>query len=206
MGTDTLKPGTGNILQLMDEGGSSALRIAINGDVSLENDLLETSSNQFPYIKGAELNSLGLLKKVIFGFYANLTDTKLVPNASDTEIDGTWTEITDPFGKFASGRWTPTIDGYYLCGGTLNCPGIDDGELLAVTLSKNGLTTAGNYTQQLGFASGTDQQQCGNVSAVFYLDTDDCFSLFAYQNSGADQTISPGVSTIFAAYLGSSSI
>ena len=90
--------------------------------VTLKPNSLKTVTNNYDFLKGGELNSLGYLNHNFFGCSYYLSSTQSIAHNTYVEITGTWTKVTstgsagsddaDMFGKFSSGRWTPTVSGY----------------------------------------------------------------------------------------------
>jgi len=169
-----IKPTSGGSLILQDEGGDAALTVGTTGNVSLAGTVTAGTIENAP---------AGVTTKH-FGFSAYLSGAKTVNNATWTEVDATWTERWDTDSKFASGRFTPTIQGIYLCGWSAELDEIDDGEVLAGVIRKNGTATDGTdmYGYQGNYASGTDRTTGINNTSLIQLDTNDYVSLWAYHN------------------------
>ena len=98
-------------------------RSGIIGTTSGVATALNTTTNSYPFVKHAELNSLGVLKHTFLGATYYYTINTGIAGSTWTQLTG-WTKMVaastgaadaDPFGKFSSGVWSPTIAGYYLC-------------------------------------------------------------------------------------------
>ena len=141
---------------------------------------------------------------------------KAIAHGTWTEIDSTWTKMTssgnagaddaDIFGKFSSGRWTPTVAGYYLCNGSIRLPGLDDAEYFHGALRRNGDTASGNKTEVITKSPNSNATLAVNVSGIFALDTNDYVSLWCFHDEGASQDASTAGTHFFATYLGTSDL
>ena len=133
-----------------------------------------------------------------------MSSGKTINNGTWTEVDATWTERWDTDSKFASGRFTPTVQGIYLCGWSLEIDEIDDGEGVAGVIRKNGSATDGTdmYGYNFNYASGTDRTTGVNGSSLIQLDTDDYVSLWGYHNSGGNDPLNTNKTEFWAVYQG----
>ena len=118
---------------------------------------------------------------------------------------GTWTERWDS-GQFASGRFTPTKSGVYLCGYTVFCDQMDSGERLESVMRKNSLTTAGNLhayeAGRLNVSSDWILAHSGS-SLITFNGTGDYVSLWALHNQGQSETyLDINYNEFWATYIG----
>jgi hypothetical protein len=147
----------------------------------------------------------GITTKV-FGFSAYLSGAMTINNGTWTEVNATWTERWDTDGKFdtSTGRFTPTIQGIYLCGYSSEIDEIDDGEIFIGNMRKNGTSTDGTdmYGYSLHHASKTDGTETVNASSLVQLDTNDYVSFWAYQNSGGNDPLNINKTEFWAVYQG----
>ena len=189
-----IKPTSGGSLVLQDEGGDAALTVGTTGNVSLAGTVTAGTIENAP---------AGVTTKV-FGFSAYLSTGKTINNGTWTEVDATWTERWDTDSKFASGRFTPTIQGIYLCGYSSEIDEIDDGEVFLAMIRKNGTSTNGTdmYAYSTHHAAKTDGTESVNASSLVQLDTDDYVSFWAYHNSGGNDPLNTDKTEFWAVYQG----
>ena len=189
-----IKPTSGGSLVLQDEGGDAALTVGTTGNVSLAGTVTAGTIENAP---------AGVTTKV-FGFSAYLSTGKTINNGTWTEVDATWTERWDTDSKFASGRFTPTIQGIYLCGWSVEMDEPDDGEYLNGMIRKNGTSTNGTdmYAYSTHHAAKTDGTESVNASSLVQLDTDDYVSFWAYHNSGGNDPLNTDKTEFWAVYQG----
>ncbi len=184
--------------------------------VTLKPNSLKTVTNNYDFLKGGELNSLGYLNHNFFGCSYYLSSTQSIAHNTYVEITGTWTKVTstgsagsddaDMFGKFSSGRWTPTVSGYYFCSYSVYIPGIDDQEWLIGSMRKNGASPAdvtGLVRIQSPIANA-DLSVSG--SGIFALDTNDYVSVFVYHSEGGTQNVGTTTTQFSATYVGTSDL
>ena len=115
---------------------------------------------------------------------ANSTTTKLAFNTEVIDTDGicdhssTIGRITIPSG----------MDGIWLFGTKVACPGIDANELIRTELHINGDNTTNYYGTAYNFIpSGTNQTQTQNTVIVVECDASDYVEWYVMQNSGDSQ-------------------
>jgi len=216
MGNLIFKPASGGELILQEDGGTAALTIDTSGNTQVHGKL-ETASNAYSFANSGELNSLGYLNHNFLGASYYLSVTKSCDSGIFTEIDGTWSKMitsgasgsddSDIFSKFSSGRWTPTVSGYYACLWSGGFPGIDTNEEIGGEIRRNGSTTAGydtGYSQLVSPSSGFDLQTSGG--GVLGLNTTDYLSLFMYHNEDVAANLNTGRTQIHIFYLGTSDL
>mgnify|MGYP003130827318 CR=1 FL=1 len=118
---------------------------------------------------------------------------------------GTWTERWDS-GQFASGKFTPTKSGIYLCGYTVFCDQMDDTERLESVMRKNGSTSAGDlYAYEAGRVSvSSDFIISHSGSSLITLNgSGDYVSLWAIHNQGQSGTyLDITYNEFWATYIG----
>ena len=188
--------------------------------VTLKPNSIKTVTNTYDYIKGGELNSLGYLNHNFFGCSYYLSGSKTIADDSWVELDATWTKIlssgasgsddADIFGKFGTttGRWTPTISGYYLCVFNAFIDGyIDDGEILQAQIRFNSSGNDGKYGGiYKAISPGTNNSLAVSGGIILPCDTNDYISLWVYHNEGSGQAVQAGLCQISFAYMGTSDL
>ena len=200
-----IKPsaGTGNklLVQSQDQSGSSyAIQVGDAGATTLTNATLTTATMTAGTI------GTGVTKK-IHGFSAyNSADDCSIPNATWTEASavGTWVENFDSLGHYASGRFTPTIQGVYLIGYTAVFAPLDSEERFISAIRRNGLDTASNiyaFNQQYAHAS-SNYMQAMSGSAIIQLDTNDYVSLWVEHNEGSTGNLAINTTQFWGTYIG----
>ena len=189
-----IKPTSGGSLVLQDEGGDAALTVGTTGNVSLAGTVTAGTIENAP---------AGVTTKH-FGFSAYLSGGMTINNGTWTEVNATWTERWDTDGKFASGRFTPTIQGIYLCGYSSEIDEIDDGEVFLAMIRKNGTSTNGTdmYAYVATRFSATNGTAGNSASSLVQLDTDDYISFWAYHNSGGNDPLNTDKTEFWAVYQG----
>ena len=197
-----IKPTSGGSLILQDEGGTAAHTIDASG-----NHTLSGATNNVGTVTGGTIDNVaaGVTTK-IFGFSAYLSGGMTINNGTWTEVNATWTERWDTDGKFntSTGRFTPAIQGIYLCGYSSEIDEIDDGEIFIGMIRKNGTSTNGTdmYGYQLHHASKTDGTEGVGGSSLIQLDTNDYVSFWAYHNSGGNDPLNTDKTEFWAVYQG----
>ena len=118
---------------------------------------------------------------------------------------GTWTERWDS-GQYASGIFTPTKSGIYLCGYTVFCDQMDDGEYLDSVIRKNGSTSAGDlYAYEgLRMSVSSDLIISNSGSGLVTLNgSTDYVSLWVKHNQGQSATyLDVTYNEFWATYVG----
>ena len=194
----------------------------MSSEIKLTN--LKTLSNGYKFATSGELNSLGYLNKNFFGAsYFLSTAHTFAGNESWSEVGsagtGRWTKIittgasgsddADPFAKFSgtTGRFTPTISGYYQINFALNVISNDNDEYLETAVRKNASTTNGEliYGARI-YATGTNRPITSVGSGILGLDTNDYLSLYTRSSEGGDSSAVVGLTTISFFYLGTSDL
>ena len=220
--------GTGNktLIQGQDQSGSNyAIEIGDAGASIIKPSSIKTVSNTYDAIKFAELNSRGVTKHNFFGASYYLSTTQTIANATWEEIgsnggEGRWTKMvtrgvagaddSDVFGVFngTTGRFTPTIPGYYMCGYNIIIDNVlDDGEYFQAMVRINGSSTAGeNAGRSNTYSPATNAEPGVSGICILPLDTDDYLSLFLSHAEGGTQEIYTNNSTICFAYMGGSDL
>tara|TARA_R110002020_G_scaffold315518_1_gene530685 strand:+ start:95 stop:733 length:639 start_codon:yes stop_codon:yes gene_type:complete len=195
---------------------TSANGVSIDG-LKVKDSALVTDTNKYPFVKSGELNSLGYLNQNFFGASYYLSTTMVITSTSYHEVTGTWTKMVtsgasgsddaDPFGKFASGRWTPTVSGFYLIGYTSVLPGQDTGHVMVSQIRRNGNNTAGHVSGNFRIVSYkvSNILYCSST-AVLGLDTNDYVSLWVYNGNSGNQNLEVNATTIHFTYLGTSDL
>ena len=135
-----IKPTSGGSLVLQDEGGTAAHTIDASGNHTLSG----TTNNIGTVTAGTIDNAPAGVTTKVFGFSAYLSSGHTLNNGVWDEVDTGWTERWDTDGKFASARFTPTVQGIYLCGFSAEIDEPDDNELLIATIRKNGASSGAN--------------------------------------------------------------
>ena len=208
------------VASIKSKTGTAAITIADGGAVTHNSDLIandiKTESNSYKYAAGGELNSIGYLNHNFFGCSYYLSATQSVAHDTWAEVaGGTWTKIVtsgaagsddaDPFGKFSGGRWTPTVSGYYLVCGSLEIPGVDDGDSAWMEFRRNGSSTAGNFVgRSKNISSGTNTTYQSS-SGILPLDTSDYISMWCYHNGGGTENLG-STTTISITFVGTSDL
>ena len=118
---------------------------------------------------------------------------------------GTWTERWDS-GQYASGKFTPTKSGIYLCGYSVACDQIDDGEYLRVEMRKNGSTSAGDVYggEEVRGSVNSDMALRLSGSSLLTLNgSGDYVSLWSAHNQGQSATyLDINLTEFWATYMG----
>jgi len=187
-----IKPSSGGSLKLQEDGGTDAISIDTSGNTTLTNVTAGTIGT-------------GVTKK-IHGFSAyNSAEDCAIPTGAWTEASatGTWTERFDSLTHYASGRFTPTVQGIYLCGYSVVFREMDANEFVISAIRKNGVEAeryAWSEDRNAGTGSGYDMGLSG--SAIIQLDTDDYVSLWTYHNEGATQNLISVKTQFWGTYIG----
>ena len=118
---------------------------------------------------------------------------------------GTWTERWDS-GQYASGRFTPTKSGIYLCGYAIFCDQMDDTERLGSVIRKNSSTAAGDlYAYEENRMSVSSDVIIANSgsSLVTLNGSGDYVSLYAIHSQGQSGTyLDINYNEFWATYIG----
>ena len=207
-----IKPTSGGSLILQDEGGTAANTIDASGNSQLAGTLgvtgnatLSGTANNLGTVTAGTIDNApaGVTTK-IFGFSAYLSSGMTLNNGTWTEVTGTYTERWDTDGKFASGRFTPTIQGIYLCGWCTEMDEPDDNELLIGAIRKNGANSTGaDFGAYIATRFSNTNGTAGNAgSTLMQMDTDDYISFWAYQNGGGNDPLNTDKTEFWAVYQG----
>ena len=194
-----IKPTSGGSLILQDEGGDAALTVGTTGSTTLAG-----TANNLGTVTGGTIGT-GVTKK-IHGFSAyNSSEDCAIPTGTWTEASatGTWTERFDSLTHYASGRFTPTVQGIYLCGYSAVFREMDANEFVISAIRRNSIEAeryAWSEDRNAGTGSGYDMGLSG--SAIIQLDTDDYVSLWVYHNEGATQNLISVKTQFWAVYQG----
>ena len=187
-----IKPTSGNLL-IKDDQDATRLTVATStGNISLGTVTAGTIGT-------------GVTKK-IHGFSAyNSAEDCAIPTGAWTEASatGTWTERFDSLTHYASGRFTPTVQGIYLCGYSVIFREMDANEMVISTIRRNSIEAeryAWSEDRNAGTGSGYDMGLSG--SAIIQLDTDDYVSLWVYHNEGATQNLISVKTQFWGTYIG----
>ena len=175
-------PDGGNIGSASD---TDAISIASNGKATFSQGIANCGT--------IEAGTIGAsVTKKIHGFSAYLSSSANVPSSATTFTElggswgGTWTERWDSHNHFASGRFTPTVQGVYLFGYSCGSQLLDQHERMKGQIRKNGSTSAGDiggHTYDWSFDS-SDYTLHLTGSTLMQLDTDDYASFWYLQESG----------------------
>jgi len=114
-------------------------------------------------------------------FFAHPASGQSVSQATFTKI-ALGTEVYDTDSKFASDRFTPTIDGYYQINASVtfaNASFTQAGAILQIR--KNG----SNYAGFNSVVGGFESRHGINGSALVYLDSNDYVEMWIYNTSSA---------------------
>ena len=191
-----IKPSSGNLV-LKDDQDVARLTLATS-----------TGNTTFTGATTLANATITTLRHAHFGFKAYVSGTVDIPNTTHTEASatGTWTEEWDSDGKLASGRFTPTVQGIYLCGYTVDWDHLDNDERTIASIRKNGVDATGT-----DFGARIDQKVCGSggnvdftlsASTLMKLDTDDYISLWVYHAEGATIAMGQHVTQWWASFMG----
>jgi len=201
---------------------TSANGVSIDG-LKVKDSALVTDTNKYTALKTGELNSKGFIKNNAFCFNYYVSANNGVSNSSWTEMGGSasgmnmgWTvqpttgttgsTNADQFGKFdaTTGRFTPTISGYYYINVWLGfSQDLSDGNLLQSIISRNGHETTmnSNLIAYHRFRIGTNpNNEYWGMSGSVNLDANDYVSTWVWHNYGSDRNINSG--RFVAYYLG----
>ena len=199
-----IKPTSGGSLILQDEGGDAALTVGTTGSTTLAGTANNLGTVTAGNINGATIENApaGVTTKA-FGFSAYLSTAAALTNATWVEASaiGTWTERWDTDGKFASGRFTPTIQGLYLCGYATENGYMDDNNLLVGVIRKNG-DSSDAYGYHSTRSTGTDAAVGVQGTSIVQLDTDDYISFWVYQAAGGAYNHVVDTTEFWAIYQG----
>ena len=196
-----IKPASNGSLILQDEGGTAAHTIDASGNHTLSG----TTNNIGTVTAGTIENAPAGVTTKVFGFSAYLSGGMTLNNATWTEVTGTYTERWDTDAKFASGRFTPTVQGIYLCGYSAEIDEPDDNELLICHIRKNSEDSGageGGYAYNAVRFSNTNGTAGSSASALVQLDTNDYVSLWAYQSGGGNDPLNVNSTEFWAVYQG----
>ena len=193
---------------------------------------LNTTTNSYPFVKHAELSTLGVLKHTFLGATYNFTTQTSISASTWTLLTG-WTKMAaadtgaadaDPFGKFNSGTgvWEPAIAGYYLCILSLQgTPGNDEEFHASIRRYPNGINPGSDSDGVVASDFNTIQSTadvhkcCVSCSVILPCDENDQITFWArseasgpisYINGESNATAELHPSKFSIAYLGSSTI
>ena len=191
-----IKPSSGNLV-LKDDQDVARLTLATS-----------TGNTTFTGATTLANATITTLRHAHFGFKAYVSGTVDIPNTTHTEASatGTWTEEWDSDGKLASGRFTPTVQGIYLCGYTVDWDHLDNDERTIASIRKNGVDATGTdfgarIDQKVG-GSGGNVDFTLSASTLMKLDTDDYISLWVYHAEGATIAMGQHVTQWWASFMG----
>ena len=185
----------------------------------------KTLTNSYKFATSGELNSLGYLNQTFFGASYYLSTVHTISTSTFSEIGdassgtGRWTKMltsgssgsddADPFGKFngTTGRWTPTISGYYQINFNLRMANIDDGEYIRGQIRIDGSTTTGAYINgSQVYSVASNQAVIASGSGILGLDTNSYVSLWGYHNEGSNVDVTAHETNFSMVYLGTSDL
>tara|TARA_R100001530_G_scaffold37360_1_gene29029 strand:+ start:41 stop:670 length:630 start_codon:yes stop_codon:yes gene_type:complete len=195
-------------LVLQGSDASPAITVGATGTTTFaENVTLSGTGNNIGTVTAGTIeNPPGGVTQKAFGFSAWLSSATNITNATWTESGsfGTWTERWDTDGKFASGRFTPTIQGIYLCGYSVRFNSSDDDEYLQVQLRVNGGdgTGATTYAYSRAEGVGSDTGLSLSGSSLVQLDTNDYVSTYVVHQEGTDQPLITNQTEFWGIYMG----
>ena len=128
-------------------------------------------------------------------YFAYHNTTLAIANGSTTKLAFN-TEVIDTDSAYDNsstiGRYTiPSgMDGIWVMGCKIACPGVDANELVRTELHINGDNATNYYGTHYNFIpSGTNQTQSQNTVIVVEADASDYFEWYLYQNSGDSQDL-----------------
>ena len=209
-----IKPtATGELKLQNDAGNVDALTVSSAGALTAAGALTVTGNatlsgtgnNIGTVTAGTIENPPGGVTQKAFGFSAYLSTAATLTNATWVEASaiGTWTERWDTDSKFASGRFTPTIQGLYLCGYATENGYMDDNNPLFTAIRKNGSSSTGDvYAFQEIRATGADAAIGSTGSSIIQLDTNDYVSYWINQGSGGNVAHVVGLTEFWGIYMG----
>ena len=208
------------------DGVTSNVQTQMDAKAPIVNPTLKTTNN-YDFLKGGELNSKGFPKRLFFGCSYYFTH----PNVHSFDDDGGWHEVrpgsgwtkmpsttasgsddADVWGKMdtTTGRWTPTISGYYLAsfycfhGGGM----VSAGCRMALACRRNSSgSTGGNVIGKLQQQNGGGVASMGaSGSGIIQLDTDDYISLWSFHDSSNAEATNYEFGQFSIYYVGSSDL
>ena len=188
-----IKPTSGNLL-IKDDQDATRLTVATStGNISLGTVTAGTIGT-------------GVTKKIhAFSAYNSVADCAIAHNTwVEASATGTWVENFDSLGHYASGRFTPTVQGIYLCGYAVMMTTLDKGEYLRAEIRRNSLETATNvYAHSRQYSHENSDYPQGVVgSAIIQLDTNDYVSFWIAHNEGGSQNMTTNVTQFWGTYIG----
>tara|TARA_R100000963_G_scaffold33635_1_gene26118 strand:- start:7324 stop:8127 length:804 start_codon:yes stop_codon:yes gene_type:complete len=212
-------PSGGGIYQ--SDGATPAL-IEASAEVSLRASLIKNASDQ-SLIEAGSLNSLGYVKHNPFHFEYYISGTGDIPSGLYSELGGSTSGINvswavqptttvagstngDPFGKFdtGTGRWTPTISGFYFFSYfVMWTEDLNDQTLFYTLLTRNQTIDPGDDHAYVAFtrlAMAKGDTPSIGASGAIAMDTNDSVSIFVSHNNGNNRQISTG--RIAGMYIG----
>tara|TARA_R100000808_G_scaffold7436_1_gene21884 strand:+ start:922 stop:1584 length:663 start_codon:yes stop_codon:yes gene_type:complete len=213
-----IKPSSGNLV-LKDDQNAEKFKIATStgnithtGNIALgtvTGATITGATITAATINGATIENApaGVTTKC-FGFSAYLSNAINIANATWVESGnfGTWTERWDTDSKFdtSNGRFTPGIQGIYLCGYTIRFDRCDDSEKVQTELRRNGNETNGATIYAHGHGEGVDTNTsiAFSGSSIVQLDTDDYVSAWVYHQEGNAETLENQRTEFWAIYQG----
>ena len=159
---------------------------------------------------GSKSGVIGTSRHAHFGFKAYVSGTVNIPDQDWTEASatGTWTEEWDTDGKLASGRFTPTVQGIYLCGYTVQYSHLDNSERTINHIRKNGVSATGadfgaRTDQKVGFEGAGGNIDYGiSASTLIKLDTDDYISFWSYHAEGNTIALDQNITQWWGCFMG----
>lgn len=121
-----------NDLVLQGSDASPAITVGATGTTTFaENATLSGTANNVGTVTAGTIGT-GVTKKIhAFSAYNSALDCAIAHNTwVEASATGTWVENFDSLGHYASGRFTPTVQGIYLCGYTAGMSSLDQGEYI----------------------------------------------------------------------------
>ena len=118
-------------------------------------------------------------------FMAHKNDTgQTIANNTNTQVTFE-TEIIDSNGTFASNRFTPAVEGYYLIGATVSMTNHPQNAYTQIRFKKNG----SDVFQELHYNQSNSGEADNKAEAIYVelLDSDDYIEVFVRQNSGGNE-------------------
>ena len=164
MGTDTLKPDSGNQFVIADEGGSNSLVISTDGTVSFS-------------------------QKIKINGFAGYDATQAISSGSFVEFTGETKAFSTHFttATFSGGRFTADKAGFYQVNASFECPLQDDGMTFQLDIRVNGSGAMSGYmARQVQYSPKTNANLGNALSTVVFLDgVDDYVSCYCYIEDNA---------------------
>ena len=189
-----IKPTSGNLL-IKDDQDATRMTVATStGNISLGTVTAGTIGT-------------GVTKKIhAFSAYNSADDCAIATGTwVEASATGTWVEQFDSLGHYASGRFTPTVQGIYLIGYSAGFKNVDANEYGISAIRKNGSYAAGDlhgWSEQRNPGTGSNYDIGLSGSSIIQLDTNDYVSLWCHHNEGGTQNLIENKTRFWGTYIG----